>query len=230
MATIKLGPAISDIRGSIGGTVFSRNGGGAYAKERIKGTDPRTSAQQVVRSIVSGLIGPWAALSAAVRSDWGVYARQVPFINRLGDVINLSGFNMWARTKAICDRIGVAEPSVAPTTMYLAEGDPTIAITPDASSKNVSIVFDNTLPWAGEVGGYLLCYQGLPQSPTRNSYSGQFKYVGKVSGAATPPTSPQVVSLEYTMAAGQKCFMQFRTMRADGRISAPFRCVGTVQA
>lgn len=230
MATIKLGAIASDIRGSIGGTVFSRNGGGAYAKARTKGTDPKTAKQQVVRSIMSGLIGAWALLSATVRNNWGVYARQVPFINRLGDSINLSGYNMWTRTKAICELIGVAEPAAAPTVMYLAEGDPSVVITPDASSSNVSIAFDNTIPWAGEVGGHLLCYQGLPQPPTRNSYSGPFLYAGKVNGAGTPPTSPQAVALPYTMAAGQKCFMQFRTLRADGRLSSPFRISGTVQA
>lgn len=230
MATIKLGAIASDIRGSIGGTVFSRNGGGAYAKARTKGTDPNTALQQVVRSIMSGLIGAWAALTADVRADWAVYARQVPFLNRLGDSINLSGYNMWCRTKALCELIGATVPAAAPTVMYLAEGDPTVVITPDASSQNVSIAFDNTLPWAGEVGGYLLAYQGLPQSPTRNSYSGPFLYSGKVSGAATPATSPATVALPYTMAAGQKCFMQFRTMRADGRVSAPFRISGIVQA
>lgn len=230
MATIKLGAIASDIRGSIGGTVFSRNGGGAYAKGRTKGTDPKTALQQVVRGIMSGMIQAWALLSAAVRADWGVYARQVPFINRLGDAINLSGYNMYVRTKSICELIGVAMPAAAPTVMYLAETDPTIVITPDASSKNVSIAFDNTVPWAGEIGGYLLCYQGLPQSSTRNSYSGPYLYAGKVSGAVVPPTSPATVALPYTMAAGQKCFMQFRTMRADGRLSSPFRVVGTVQA
>lgn len=230
MATIKLGPAISDIRGSIGGTVFSRNGGGAYCKQRIKGTDPRTAPQQVVRSIMSGMIGAWSALSAAVRADWAVYASQVPFLNRLGDAINLSGYSMYCRTKAICELINQAVPAAAPTVMFLGETDPSVAITPDASSKNVSIAFDNALGWAGEVGGQLLCYQGKPQPPTRNSYSGQYLYAGKVSGAATPPTSPQVVNLPYTMAAGQKCFMQFRILRADGRLSSPFRIVGTVQA
>jgi hypothetical protein len=230
VATIKLGAIASDIRGSIGGTVFSRNGGGAYAKARTKGTDPNTALQQVMRGIMSGMIGAWAALTAAVRADWAVYARQVPFINRLGDAINLSGYNMFVRTKSICELIGATMPAAAPTVMYLSETDPTVVITPDASSKNVSVAFDNTLPWAGEVGGHLLCYQGLPQSATRNSYSGPFLYAGKVNGAATPVTSPATVALPYTMAAGQKCFMQFRTMRADGRLSSPFRITGTVQA
>jgi hypothetical protein len=230
MATIKLGAIASDIRGSIGGTVFSRNGGGAYAKARTKGTDPNTPAQQVVRSIMSGIIGAWAVLSSTVRANWGVYARQVPFINRLGDSINLSGYNMYCRTKAIFELIGATVPAAAPTVMYLAESDPSVVITPDASSTNVSIAFDNALAWANEVGGYLLCYQGLPQPPTRNTYSGPYLYSGKVAGAGTPPTTPQVIALPYTMAAGQKCFMQFRTVRADGRVSAPFRISGLVVA
>ena len=230
MATIKLGATVSDIRGSIGGTTFSRNGGGAYAKARIKGTNPNTAAQQLVRSIISGMIGFWAALTAQVRTDWGVYASQVPFINRLGDSINLSGYNMFCRTKALLELIGGTMPAAAPTTFTLAPSDPSIAITPDASSANASIVFSEALGWNAEVGGYMVCYQGKPQNASKTSYSGQYKYAGKLSGAATPLESPQVMALPYTMAAGQKCFMQFRIVRADGRVSSPFRAVGTVQA
>lgn len=230
MATIKLGAIASDIRGSIGGTVFSRNGGGAYAKQRIKGTDPNTASQQVMRSIMSGLISAWAALAAQVRTDWGVYASAVGFVNRLGDVINLSGYNMYCRTKALFDLIGSVMPAAAPTVMTLAETDGTIVITPDASSKNISVAFDDAKAWANELGGHLLCYQGRPQNPTVNSYSGPFKYAGKVDGVALGVESPQVVNSLYTMAAGQKCFMQFRVVRADGRVSTPFRSTGAVVA
>lgn len=230
MATIKLGALVSDIRGSIGGTVYSRNGGGPYAKARIKGTNPNSAGQQLVRSIVSAFYAAWAALAAGVRTDWQTYASNVTLINRLGDAINVSGYNMYCRTKALCDRLSLAMPAAAPTVMTLAEQDPTIAITPDASDDNISVAFDNTLGWAGEVGGVLIAYQGLPQNATVNSYNGPFKIMGSVAGAVVPPASPNVMPSLYTMAAGQKCFMQFRIMRADGRLSNPFRTTGTVVA
>jgi len=230
MASIKLGAIASDIRGSIGGTVFSRNGGGAYAKQRVCPTNPNTAGQQLMRSVMSSMIAAWAALSAAVRSAWAVYATNVTLPNRLGDQINLSGYNMYTRTRAIIERLGMAMPVAAPTVMTLAEQDPSVAITPSLAGQTISVAFDNTLGWAGEVGGVLIAYQGLPQNPTVNSYDGPFKIMGSVAGAVVPPVSPAVLPSVYIIALGQKCFMQFRILRADGRLSEPFRVSGLVAA
>jgi hypothetical protein len=223
VATIKLGALASDIRGSIGGTVFSRNGGGAYAKQRVKGTNPNSAGQQLSRSIMSSMIAAWAALDAAVRTDWATYASNVTLINRLGDAINVSGFNMYCRTRAITEKLGLTMPAAAPTLMTLAEQDPTIAVVADVSDGTLAITFDNTLGWAGEVGGELLVYQGLPQNSTVNSYDGPFKYAGKIDGAVVPPTTGETVDSLYTLAVGQKVFCQFRILRADGRLSTFFR-------
>lgn len=222
MASIKLGGIVSDIRGSIGGTVFSRNGGGAYAKARTKGTDPNTVAQQVARSIISGCWAAWNALTATVRTNWATYGANVAMINRLGDVINVSGYNMYCRTRAVMERLGIAMVAAAPTVMTLAEQDETVVPTVDASDQQVSVAFDNTLGWAGEIGGKLIVYQGLPQNGTVNSYGGPYRIMGVVAGAVVPPVSPQVLPVLYAVAAGQRAFLQFRILRADGRLSTPF--------
>jgi hypothetical protein len=230
MASIKLGALASDIRGSIGGTVFSRNGGGAYAKQRTKGTNPNTSGQQVMRSIMASVYTFWSALTAAVRSDWAVYAANVSMVNRLGDAINVTGFNMYARTRAIMQRLGKSMVSVAPTVMTLAEQDSSISVTPSLAGQTLSVAFDDALAWAAEVGGTLIVYQGLPQNPAVTSYKGPYKIMGAVDGAASPPTSPASMPSLYTIALGQKCPMQFRILRADGRLSEPFRTLPTVGA
>ena len=230
MASIKLGALASDIRGSVGGTVFSRNNGGAYAKQRTKGTDPNTSGQQVMRSIMASMFTLWSAVTAAIRADWAVYAQNVTMVNRLGDAINVSGYNMYARTRSIMDRLGLTMVTAAPTVMTLAEQDNTVAVTPSEGSQNLSIAFDDTLGWANEVGGKMIVYQGLPQNPAVNSYKGPYKIIGTVDGAATPPTSPATTAVLHTIATGQKCPVQFRILRADGRLSEPFRLLATVGA
>jgi hypothetical protein len=228
MASIKLGSIASDIRGSIGGTVFSRNGGGAYAKQRVKGTNPNTGGQQLMRSIISSMIVAWAALSAGVKTGWSNYAQSVTLINRLGDAINVSGYNMYCRTRSLVMRLGLTMPATAPTILTLAEQDPTIAVTPSAGGSTLSIAFDHLLGWAGELGGHLVVYQGRPQNATVNSYDGPFNIMGMVDGALVPPTSPASMPSLYTMAVGQHCFCQFRILRADGRLSTPFRKMGVV--
>jgi len=230
MATIKLGAAISDIRGSIGGTVFSRNGGGAYAKARIKGTNPNTAPQQMVRAIISSMFAAWTLLTGAVRTGWANYAANVSMINRLGDVINLSGYNMYTRSRALFEMIGATMPATAPSVMALAEQDGSVVATPSAADGTISIAFDNGLGWAGEIGGRLLVYCSRPQNATVNSFSGPYKYIGKEDGAVVPPTSPVELASGHTLVAGQKLFMQYRIVRADGRVSTPFRGFGDVGA
>jgi hypothetical protein len=228
MASIKLGALVSDIRGSIGGTVYSRNNGGAYAKARIKGTNPNSTMQQMCRSIMAAMFTAWSAVTATVRTNWGTYAQNVSMINRLGDTINLSGYNMYARTRAVMIRLGKTMVAAAPTVMTLAEQDPTVVATPSLAGQNLSIAFNNALGWAGEIGGTLIIYQGPPQNAAVNSYKGQYKIIGEIDGAVTPPTSPATTVSAYTLALGQKCPVQFRILRADGRLSEPFRYLATV--
>lgn len=223
MASIKLGSIASDIRGSIGGTVFSRNAGGAYAKQRVKGTNPNTSGQQLMRSICSGFWAAWNTLTAIVRTDWATYASNIQLVNRLGDAINVSGYNMYCRSRAVIKRLSMSMPAAAPTVMSLPETDPTIAVVASAAGKTLSISFDNTLGWAGEVGGMCVIYQGTPQNATKNSYDGPYKIMGAIAGAVSPPTSPEVMPSLYAMSVGQKIFCQARVLRADGRLSNPFR-------
>jgi hypothetical protein len=230
MASIKLGSLASDIRGSIGGTVFSRNGGGAYAKQRTKGTNPNSSGQQVMRSIMATMFTMWSALTAAVRTNWATYAANVSMINRLGDSINVTGYNMYARTRAIMDRLGMNMVVAAPTVMTLAEQDSTVAVTPSVAGQTLSVAFDEDLPWALEVGGTLIAYQGLPQNPAVNSYKGPYRIMGSVAGSVEGASSPASLPVLYTIALGQKCPMQFRILRADGRLSEPFRTLPTVGA
>ena len=230
MASIKLGPLVSDIRGSIGGTVLSRNNGGAYAKARVCPVNPNSAAQQVVRSIMASMFTFWSALSAGVRTAWGVYAANVSMVNRLGDVINCTGYNMYARTRAVCQRIGIAIPAAAPTIFTLAEQDSSVGATPSAGTNTLGIIFDNTLGWANEIGGWLIVYQGLPQNPAVTSYKGPYRLVNSIAGAVIPPTSPEPIVSMYTLTVGQKCPLQFRIIRADGRLSSTFRVLSTVGA
>jgi hypothetical protein len=230
MALLKFGGGITEMRGSIGGTTFAKNRYGSYARNRTKPVNPNSTRQGIVRAIMSTLYTAWAALTAAVQGQWKAYADNVKVLNRLGEQINLSGYNMYCRTKAVFENAGLTMPATAPTTFSLPAQDPTVVPTPDASSSNVSIAFDNTLPWAGAVGGAMIVSQGLPVNPTVNFFKGPFRYAGKIDGAATPPTSPQVVALPLPMQAGQKVFLQIRIAEADGRVSNPFHCSGIVQS
>jgi hypothetical protein len=231
MALIKLGGGIAQMSGSIGGTTFARNRYGAYARNRTVPTNPSSAAQNKIRGCAANLKAAWINdLTQSERNAWADYAANVSMVNRLGETINLSGYNQFCRTNAALLYQDKAIIEVAPSEFSVGEQDPTITVAGTASDQKISVAFDNALGWANEVGGYLLLQMGKPQNPTVNFFKGPWKTIGTVDGAAVAATSPASLDSAYLITAGQKLFLQARIMRADGRLSAPFRCEGTCTA
>lgn len=88
----------SSISGSIGGTVYSRNRGGAYTRARTDPAQPNSVTQQAVRSALLGANSVWATCSNAQRDGWETYASSVSKINRLGETKQRTGREWCIRT------------------------------------------------------------------------------------------------------------------------------------
>ena len=232
MALIKLGGGVADIRGSIGGTVFSKNRYGSYSRNRTIPVNPGSAKQTKIRSTMGQIRNAWfSVLTAAQRAAWAVYAANVEVQNRLGEAIKLTGWNMFARTNANRLYNDVAIVADAPTEFSLAEADSTLAVTISAATQLISVAFDTAMDWCDEDGSHLIIYASRPQNPTVNYCKGPYQVAGKISGNhTTPPTSPVTMAVPFAVVAGQKVFVQARIVRADGRLSEPFRCVGTCAA
>lgn len=232
MALIKLGGGVADIRGSIGGTTFSRNRYGNYSRNRTIPVNPSSSYQQKIRSSISVARNAWfSVLTAAQRTAWGAYAAAVAVQNRLGESINLTGWNHFCRSATAMLYADLDYIAAGPVELSLPETDPTFAAAASAATQNLSITFDNTADWANETGSYMLIFSSPGNNITRNFYKGPYRYAGKITGNdSTPPTSPATVASPFTVTAGQKIFCQARIVREDGRLSAPFRCSLTAGA
>jgi len=231
MALIKLGGGIAQMSGSIAGTTFARNRYGAYARNRTIPINPSTPAQNKIRGTAANLKAAWINdLTPVERSAWDQYAANVTMVNRLGEAVNLSGYNQFCRTNAALLYQGEAIIEAAPIEFSVGEQDPTLAVAATADDQKIQVTFDDDLAWANEVGGYMLLQMGLPQNPSVNFFKGPWKTIGKISGAAEAPASPAQFSSVYTIATGQRIFIQARIIRADGRLSAPFRAFGACAA
>lgn len=220
MALIKLGALVSNISGSIGGTTFARNRGGAYIRNRTIPLNPQTPRQVAVRQIFGSLSNLWSTtVSAVQRTAWELYASNVPLTNSLGEDRNVSGINMYSRGNALLlDTGGVREddgpiiftkgPSFTPT------------ITLDAATDTLTVT---------DLGGYapstdgaigLLISQGKPQQPGVSFYKAPFQ---KVSGTQETDllTLPTAVPLAFPIAAGQAVFIRTTQVTIDGRVGTP---------
>ena len=106
---VSFGGGVADGRGSIGGTTFSRNRYGAYARKRVVPVNPRTSEQVRARTTFQAAVTAWRQLTDAQRAAWSNYAAQTPVQDKLGATIYLTGLQAFmsvqgpARTYAAHD-------------------------------------------------------------------------------------------------------------------------------
>lgn len=225
MALIKFGGGVVQMSGSIAGTTYARNRYGNYARARTKPVNPNTGLQQVIRAAMAFLTARWAqTLTNAQRIAWNLYGTNVAMTNRLGEVVNLSGFNHYIRSNMIRKQAGWAIIDDGPVVFELPAQDPTFAITPSEATQDISLAFDDTMDWDDENGGYMVFFQGIPMNPQRSFFAGPWRFFHAIQGVnGAPVVSPQVGSVAYAIAELQRQWCYARIIRADGRISLPFR-------
>jgi hypothetical protein len=183
-------------------------------------TNPKSPRQILVRAALSDSVSFWNAMTDAQREAWNVYAAAIPYTDALGNTMYLTGNLMFKACWTAAKSLGVTPVTAAPTQLTRPGLDPTIVGTVTASTHTVSVAFDNAQAWAIATGGYLGVYMGRPVAPTVNFFKGPYTFLGKISGAATPPTSPTAfTSLPFTVSAGQRVFFKYRIITPDGRLS-----------
>lgn len=218
----------SEMSGSIAGITASHNRGGLYLRARAIPVNPSSTLQQVIRGAMSSLAIRWTnTLSQVQRDAWNVYAANVPVSDRLGASRKLTGLNWYAAANTPRIQAGVILPTVyidtAPIIMTQADLTPPGIVSATAATEVLSVSFTNTDTWATAIGGALLVYAGIPQSPGALSYKGPYRYSGKIPGAVVPPVSPLPITSAFPFGVGNRMHIQFRAITADGRISPSFR-------
>lgn len=225
MSLVKYGGGIIQMSGSIAGNTFARNRYGNYVRARTKPVNPRTERQTAVRAAMAILTTRWAeSVTGNQRIAWNLYASNVAMKNRLGEVINLTGFNHYIRSNSLLKRATRTIVDDGPITFELPDQDPLFAITAAEGDQKVNFTFDENLAWVTEDNAYLWLFMGQPQNTQRTFFAGPWRYVGHLSGAdPVGPTSPAPYSVPYPMGEGQKIWCYGRIQRADGRLSQIFR-------
>lgn len=115
MAQIKFGAFLTDMRGKIGGSVFSRNKNGAYAKNKVTPSNPQTATQMAVRNLLAGFAQQWRTLSESVRNGWNDGAVNFPRTNVFGDSYILAGNMLFNSLNSNLAKIGLAAITNCPS-------------------------------------------------------------------------------------------------------------------
>jgi hypothetical protein len=90
-----LSPLLSDARASIGGATASKNRGGNYFRARIAPIQPRTPAQQAIRSQLSSFSANWKALTQLQIAGWNALASTITLKDTLGNSYKPTGAQLY---------------------------------------------------------------------------------------------------------------------------------------
>ncbi len=222
MALVKLSTA-SVISGTVGGNVYAKGRYGSYMRKWTKPVNPNTSGQQDVRALMSQANTAWAALTDAVRADWETYAAAVPWLNRIGETVYLTGKTMFVRTYIARVMAGLTMVTAAPTNLTLPSA-PAGVLTATATTAQVAYAWTLAQEWTA-LGGALSFYCSAVVAPTVN-FIPDGKLIGSIAGAATAPTSPQhVANAELTEQVGNRVRAAVRALLPDGRVSSLFSTI-----
>lgn len=224
MALVKFGGGITQMAGSIGGTTYARNRYGNYSRARTKPVNPNTARQVAVRGYMSTLTTRWSnTLTAPQRTAWDLYAANVVMTNRLGETMHLSGYNHYIRSNMWRLDLGQAVVDAGPVVFELPAADGSIVVSGSEGTQLVTLTFDDGLDWCSEDDAGLMILEGAPQNAQRNFFGGPYRgRSAKMGNTAAPTVSPLDYTAIHVISEGQRVWVQFRILRADGRISEPF--------
>jgi hypothetical protein len=184
MAQIKYSPLVTEMRGHTGGAIYSRNASGMYVKSWAKPRNPPSTYSRVNRNEWQVLIRKWSLLTEAQRKLWTAAAKNITWINKVGDKYNPTGQLLFLQ---YCQNLFLA--GINPTYNYVSPGTyrliQQIALTPfDDTYSSILLNLSGGDPTAPII--YLI--YSTPALSTGINYAYKyFRYIGSVAANAASP-------------------------------------------
>lgn len=185
MALIKLGGLAQDVRGSLNGTTFSRNKGGAYVRTKVSPVQPRSPAQLRQRLIFGNNAKAWSTLTDTQRAAWLSFAQANPLVNVFGDSIIISGLAAYQQLNSVLGTIAMPLISDPPTDKSVIPLVPLDNLIASASTGfvQVSTLTQTTVPTSQ---WYVFATPNLQPGITPNKTF--YRFVGSYVSMATSTT------------------------------------------
>jgi len=138
---IKWGSIIVDGSGKLGGHIFSKSRGGNTIRTLARATNPQTIYQQLIRSRFTQLSQGWRDLTESERESWYQAESSFSRTNRFGDVVLLTGKNLYNSLNAQRGVLGLGVIDLAPMPSDIPENRVT-RVEFNSSFTNLAIVGD----------------------------------------------------------------------------------------
>ncbi len=216
------GPIVAAASGSIGGTTFSHNKGGMYARNRSIPTISTTIEALAAKSRFATESSAWGDLTAAQRDSWGSFALQRPVIDTLGNPRHLSGFQQFV---GINSRRALASDArlLVPPIVSAPDGLLTLVLAADIGLGDVNITYTVT-PLGATEEIWLLA--AVTNSPGITFVQNLYRWVMHSPAAQASPLDieTETVARIGTLTVGQTLFVSVYVYdNASGLLSQPLR-------
>jgi len=222
MATIKYSALVSDVRGLVGGNVFSRNKGGGYVRTFKKPTNPQTPKQETVRQNMTVLSSGWRELDEEVRIGWNAAAADFPRQNKMGEQIYLSGQALYLAFNSTLLNAGLAIVTTPPNPVEI----PACPFSIDAiTAAEVSLNF-GSLTLTDDFSVIIMATRPV-SAGISNQFRSDFKACQVLAGSAATGVVDIFTSYEANVASltgqvGKKIFIRAMVVVADtGQSNVP---------
>lgn len=184
MANVIFGGGVADMRGSTGGTTYSRGKGGSVQRARVKPTNPQSTFQMDQRSIMTELSQAWSqTLTQEQRDGWSAFGVSFPSTNKLGQAIQLSGIQAFSKIGARLVAAGSPYLADAPADQNVGELQ-TLTLSGDIGAGDFELGFTSV----GTISGDRLVIRMTPSiSPGISNVGNKLRFV---AATAVNPSSP----------------------------------------
>lgn len=202
MAKIKTTAIIAGISGSLAGTVFATNRGGAYMRTKTTPSNPQSAAQSAVRAIWSLVSKNWKALSEANRKAWSGVVDQYKSTDVFGDLKTPSGSNLFQKINVNLSTIGAPNLDL-PAVPAGVEAPAVVELTADSGLGIMAVQLADDLVSAS-AGLFIESIGGV--SPGKNNVKNLFRGVYTNIGAinAGVDISAEQIARFGNIVAGQR--------------------------
>lgn len=182
MAKFKLQTWMSDVRGKLNGSVFSKNRTANYIRTKSTPINRNTTSQSAARAGFKTLSTGWRGLTAAQQLTWNQGVSNWLKINSLADKIQLSGAQLYIRLNRIIQTIGGSLITSVPVVSALAEmSSNSVALV--GGAPTITITYAPAIPSTVS----FMVFATAPQSAGKSFIKNQLRYVGKLVTANASP-------------------------------------------
>jgi len=115
MAKVLYGSIVTQLSGSIGGTVFARNASGNTCRRKSRNINRNTIAMSAFRNSFGFIQRSWRSISSADRTTWSTNAALFPYVNSLGITHYYTGFQLYSKFNNQLFNVGAPLITTAPT-------------------------------------------------------------------------------------------------------------------